>query len=1255
MKTRQATRNVHRTGDGERQNKRGPRDRLRIRALLALLGGCALASLAQAGTLEQFIYDGVPGPAVSNLTAHPSFPTQPDLVLPFNLFTERVESAPGGQDYGSWTRGWLNPPQTGYYTFWLAADDSAELWLGTNTVMSPEPAQLVAQVLAPVARGEFNRYLPQKSAAIWLVRGEEYYFAVLHKQGEGEGFFQVGWQLPDGTIQRPLPLQYVQPFVPQSYSGHGVQTLAATPPEIHAFFSGTRLDVVSNQSVVLAPEVEARPPVSCQWYRNGTPIDGAILPWLAWLPDYASDDSAEFTLIVGNPDGFAISPDFRFNFLADQPVSFLALRAETLGNPNGFNVTFSRPVRPETATNAANYQIDHGITVLGVEQQYGTNTQVVVVHTTPLAPNVANHVVLKDIVATNGNPLPVGSRLAIQRGDGGIGVRTDVPPPAVMPLPCGGCPPTASTNLLTALETPELRDGNRAVNVRGYLTPTETADYAFHLSASGLTFLYLSADESPASKRLIALEPEWHLAREWSGADRRTRAGSSSPLIGIHFPQLDPGAPANQSEHTVGAIRLAAGRRYYIEADMPVGGGLNTASVLARKITDPLPPDGAPPIPGKQLAWLESDYARAPVAITRHPADTNVVQGRRAEFTADATGSPPLEPEWLRNGLSVADADQLTLTLPEAPLRDHQARYSVRVRNAFSEAISAEAILSVSRDSASPHLTRARGSQRRNDVQLTFDEFVRADLAIGTGPYQVVAEDDGTPLDVLAVELWGDDLNERFSEVRLITAEQMPGRRYVVSTRGQHDMYGNQSQGGTASFTAWVLTPGFVLHERYDNIVGGSVRTWNQPGKLPRMPSFMEYRNSWESEANVGDQFFARFSGLFRAAATGRHEFYLATDDSGELWLSTDTRPVELQRIAYEPTWGERRSWTDSRGGITDGFSNTLGQQLPILEMDAGEYRYLELLHKEGGGGDYADATYSGPGDPVPANGSLSTLVGPTIAAWADPAGAGVELLSQPFEVTLVEGQPGALTFEARGWTWLTNNSILAYQWQRERTNLHHGNRAAFTIQRARLEDDGARFRCGFQAPASAALMTGDIVLRVSPDKTAPRLLSAYPVVLNGYAGQYWVLRIDFNEPMDPAAITNIANYRVFIRHTSQEVPVLGAGPAYSTQDVALRIGYVEGPPEFEVHVRNLRDTSAAGNLIAPGDAFAPRIQLVTDTAPPGLRWNSYGDNRVLQSTGWLGPGAAWTNETGVVNQPIQAEFILPSSGPDKFYRLWLR
>ena len=1139
MKTLDGGPNNCGTADGMLRTRGDGRARRPAAIGVAIAGPacCLLFLLApvQAGMLEQFIYDDILGSAVSNLTQHASFATQPDFVMPLNLFTEVEQSAEGGENYGSWTRGWLQPPQTGHYTFWLAADDSAELWISTNAATFPDYAMLipVASVHAPTARGEFDRYLTQKSAALWLERGKEYVFLIYHKQGDGDGFFQAGWQLPDGAIQRPMHLQHVQPFVPQAYSGNGVYALATKTPEIHAFFSGTRLEVVHREPVVIAPEIEARPPVAYQWYRNGVPLEDETLPWLEWLPDVSEDRFAKFTLIAATADGFAISPDFQFGFVPD-PLAFRALRAETLGNPAGFNVTFSRPVQPETATNAANYQVDNGVTVLGTSLQYGTNSQVVVVHTTPLAPDITHRVRFNGVQSAVGAGLPFGSKLIINRGDGGIGARTDIPANPPPPLPCANCAPTATTNFSAQFETPDISDGNRSVNVRGYLTPHESGDYLFHLSAGATTFLYLSTDESPTSMQLIALEAEWSGWREWTDPAHRTR-NSTSPgsWITVAFPEVGPEDPVNQSEWTVGAIHLEAGRRCYIEADMPQGGGFDQLAVLMRKATDPLPATGAPPIPGDQLAWLEGDFARAPVAITQQPVNTNVVQGRRAKFHASASGSPLLQPEWLRNGLPVADGDELTLVIPEAPLRDHLVNYSVRVRNAFSEAGSGEATLRVTRDWTGPRLTRARGSQRGNDIVLTFDEPIRADLALGLWRYTVGDANDGTPLEVVGAELLGDELNQRFSEVRLTTTPQTPGRRYNVSCSHLYDLQGNVNSGSTAQFTTWVLTPGFVLYERYDNLVGGDVQYWNLPGKLPGAPSYIEYRNSWEAPENVGDQFFARVSGLFHPATSGRHEFFMNSNDSGELWISTDSSPANLVRIAHQPTWGDRRNWVSR----TTDSNNTGGEPFfPVLDMTAGEYRYMELLHKEGGGGDYADATYSRPGDPLPVNGSPSTLVGPAIAVWADPEGAGVELLSQYYEGVALEGRPTGIAFSARGWTWLTNNSILAYQWRRNGTNIYLGNQAALRLPKVSLADDGARFQCEFWAPGSASLTTADIVLRVQPDLTPPRLIVTELVSV--IPDESVLLRLSFDEWLEEDSASDSRNYRVFIRGTNQELAI---------------------------------------------------------------------------------------------------------------------
>jgi hypothetical protein len=62
---------------------------------------------------------------------------------------------------------------------------------------------------------------------------------------------------------------------------------------------------------------------------------------------------------------------------------------------------------------------------------------------------------------------------------------------------------------------------NYGARVSGFITPTETADYVFFLSADDGAQLFLSTDDSPANKKLIAIEPTWNGVRQWTVTTRR--------------------------------------------------------------------------------------------------------------------------------------------------------------------------------------------------------------------------------------------------------------------------------------------------------------------------------------------------------------------------------------------------------------------------------------------------------------------------------------------------------------------------------------------------------------------------------------------------------------------------------------------------------------------------------------------------------------------------------------------------------------
>jgi hypothetical protein len=73
-------------------------------------------------------------------------------------------------------KGWLVPPATGDYVFWISADDIAELWLSTDD--HPENGVLVCFLTWKVKPRQWTAYPEQESGTIPLVGGQAYFFEV---------------------------------------------------------------------------------------------------------------------------------------------------------------------------------------------------------------------------------------------------------------------------------------------------------------------------------------------------------------------------------------------------------------------------------------------------------------------------------------------------------------------------------------------------------------------------------------------------------------------------------------------------------------------------------------------------------------------------------------------------------------------------------------------------------------------------------------------------------------------------------------------------------------------------------------------------------------------------------------------------------------------------------------------------------------------------------------------------------------------
>jgi hypothetical protein len=151
------------------------------------------------------VYTGIPGTSVSDLTSHPSFPDEPATR---NLVTQFFEAPSNiGDNYGQRMHGYILPPMTGNYRFWIASDDQSVLSL--NSDHTPENLDPIASVPEWTNPREWGKYPQQRSRELPLVAGQRYYIQALHKEGGFGDNLAVAWQLPNGAVEAPIPASYL--------------------------------------------------------------------------------------------------------------------------------------------------------------------------------------------------------------------------------------------------------------------------------------------------------------------------------------------------------------------------------------------------------------------------------------------------------------------------------------------------------------------------------------------------------------------------------------------------------------------------------------------------------------------------------------------------------------------------------------------------------------------------------------------------------------------------------------------------------------------------------------------------------------------------------------------------------------------------------------------------------------------------------------------------------------------------------------
>ncbi len=210
-----------------------------------------------------------------------------------------------------------------------------------------------------------------------------------------------------------------------------------------------------------------------------------------------------------------------------------------------------------------------------------------------------------------------------------------------------------------------------------------------------------------------------------------------------------------------------------------------------------------------------------------------------------------------------------------------------------------------------------------------------------------------------------------------------------AGSAGSYDCVITNAFGTTTSVTATVTVNGVggfdwggLWRDVFTGISGSTVADLTNSANYPNFPSSSGVITSAESPSDYADSYGQRWSGWITPPESGTYKFYLASDDESELWLSTTDKRADRVRIAQMFGWTTARNWS---GGTMSGS----------ISLTAGQRYYIEVIHKEGGGGDNAAVTWDWQSAGVwatPSNGSnplpgavLEHQIGGTLSDTASP------------------------------------------------------------------------------------------------------------------------------------------------------------------------------------------------------------------------------------------------------------------------------
>ncbi len=467
----------------------------------------------------------------------------------------------------------------------------------------------------------------------------------------------------------------------------------------------------AGQTATFSVTATGTAPLSYQWQKNSAAIAGATSSSYTTPAEAASDNGAQFSVVVSNSAGTATSNAAILTVntppaVTAQPVN----QTVAVGQTATFSVTATgtAPLSYQWRKNSANIS---GATASA--------------YTTPAAASTDNGAQFSVVISNAAGS--VTSNAAT--------LTVNVPPsittqPSSVTITAGQTATFSVTATGTAPLTYQWKKNGTSISgatAASYTTPAETtadngaqftvvvSNAAGSATSNTATLTVNAAPVAPS----ITTQPSSITITAGQTATFSVTATGTAPLNYQWSQNGTAISGATSSSYTTPAeTTSASGTQFTVVVSNSVGSATSNAATLT---VNP-----------------------APVApsITTQPSSATITAGQTATFSVTATGTAPLTYQWKKNGTAITGATAASYTTPAETTADNGAQFTALVSNSAGSATSNAATLTVNPAPVAPSIT----TQPSSITIIAGQTATFSVIATGTAPLSYQWSQNGSAI-----------------------------------------------------------------------------------------------------------------------------------------------------------------------------------------------------------------------------------------------------------------------------------------------------------------------------------------------------------------------------------------------------------------------------------------------------------------------------------------------------------------------------